>query len=180
MLVRIVVGLSATALAFAITGRRLWRISRLIRSGQPAPERLQGLRVRAEAEVVEVGGQKKLLRWTVPGLAHAFTFWGFTILFLTIIEAFGDLFQPTFHIPFIGTNPVVGFIEDFFTVAVLVSLGVFSIIRLKNAPSRLDRKSRFYGSHTGAAWVTLGLIAGVMITLLLYRAAQVNASTNGI
>src|ERR1700728_1910832 len=103
MLVRIIIGLSATALAFAVAGRRFWRISRLIRSGQPAPERLRGLRVRAEAEVVEVGGQKKLLRWTVPGLAHAFTFWGFTILFFTIIEAFGDLLQPTFHLPLSGT-----------------------------------------------------------------------------
>src|ERR1035441_10764665 len=96
MLVRIVVGLSATALAFAVAGRRLWRISRLIRSGQPAPERLRGLRARAEAEVVEVAGQKKLLRWTVPGLAHAFTFWGFTILLLTIIETYGNLFDKKF------------------------------------------------------------------------------------
>jgi Fe-S oxidoreductase len=174
MLVRIVIGLSATALAFAVAGRRLWRISRLIRSGQPAPERLQGLRVRAEAEIVEVGGQKKLLRWTVPGLAHAFTFWGFTILFFTIIEAYGDLFKKTFAIWGFGHNPVLGFIEDFFIVAVLVALSVFSVIRIRQAPARRERASRFYGSHTGAAWLTLGLIAMVMITLLLYRGAQTN------
>ena len=174
MLVRIVVGLSATALAFAVAGRRLWRISRLIRSGQPAPERLRGLRARAEAEVVEVGGQKKLLRWTVPGLAHAFTFWGFTILMFTIIEAYGDLFKKTFAIWGFGHNPVLGFIEDFFLVAVLVALCVFSVIRIRQAPSRRERGSRFYGSHTRAAWLVLGLIALVMITLLLYRAAQTN------
>ena len=104
MLVRIVIGLGAAALAFAIAGRRMWKISRLIRSGQPAPERLRGLRMRAEAEVVEVGGQKKLLRWTVPGLAHAFTFWGFTVLFFTIIEAYGDLFKKTFAIWGFGCN----------------------------------------------------------------------------
>src|ERR1017187_5834678 len=174
MLVRIVVGLSATALAFAVAGRRLWRISRLIRSGQPAPERLRGLRARAEAEVVEVAGQKKLLRWTVPGLAHAFTFWGFTILMFTIIEAYGDLFKKTFAIWGFGHNPVLGFIEDFFLVAVLVALCVFSVIRIRQAPSRRERGSRFYGSHTRAAWLVLGLIALVMITLLLYRAAQTN------
>ena len=56
----------------------------------------------------------------------------------------------------------------------LVALVVFAIIRLKNAPSRLERKSRFYGSHLDAAWIVLGMIAGVMITLLLYRGAQVN------
>jgi len=179
VLTRYPIALAATAVALAIAGRRLWFFFRLITAGKPAPERLAHWGKRAEVELKEVGGQRRLLKWTVPGLAHAFTFWGFTILFLTIIEAFGDLFQPTFHIPLIGTNPFVGFIEDFFTVAVLVSLVVFAVIRVKNAPKRLDRKSRFYGSHTGAAWITLAFIAGVMITLLMYRGAQTNAFTNG-
>ncbi len=174
MLVRIVIGMSATGLALAVAGHRFWHISRLVRSGRPAPERLKNLGARAEAELVEVGGQRKLLRWTVPGLAHAFTFWGFTILLFTIIEAYGDLFDKRFAIWGFGHNPVLGFIEDFFMVAVLAALVVFSVIRIKNAPARRERASRFYGSHTDAAWITLGLIALVMITLLLYRAAQTN------
>jgi len=179
VLTRYPIALAVTAVAFAIAGRRLWFLFRLVTAGKPAPDRLVNWGKRAEVELKEVGGQRRLLKWTVPGLAHAFTFWGFTILFLTIIETFGDLFQPTFHIPLIGTNPFVGFIEDFFIVAVLVALVVFTVIRLQNAPKRLDRKSRFYGSHTGAAWITLALIAGVMVTLLLYRAAQTSAFTHG-
>jgi Fe-S oxidoreductase len=174
LLTRYPIALAATVIALAIAGRRLLFLFRLITAGKPAPERLAKWGKRAEVELVEVGGQKRLLKWTVPGLAHAFTFWGFTILMLTIIEAFGDLFQATFHIPLIGTNPFVGFIEDFFAVAVLCALVVFSIIRIRNAPSRLDRQSRFYGSHTGAAWITLGFIATVMVTLLMYRGAQTN------
>ncbi len=174
MVVRIVIGLTASALAFAVAGRRFWTISKLVRSGKPAPERLRGFSARAEAELVEVGGQKKLLRWTVPGLAHAFTFWGFTVLMLTILEAYGDLFKKTFAIWGFGHNPVLGLIEDFFVVAVLVALCVFAMIRIKNAPARRERNSRFYGSHTDAAWLTLGFIALVMITLLLYRGAQAN------
>jgi Fe-S oxidoreductase len=180
LLTRYPIALAACAIAFVIAGRRLLMLFRLVTAGKPAPDRLAHWGKRAEVELIEVGGQKRLLKWTVPGLAHAFTFWGFTILFLTIIEAFGDLFSPTFHIPLVGTNGFVGFIEDFFTVAVLIALIVFSMIRLKNAPSRLDRKSRFYGSHTGAAWITLGLIASVMISLLLYRGAQVAASSHGV
>ncbi len=174
MVVRIVIGMSATALAFAVAGRRLWRISRMIRSGAPAPGRVGGLAARAEAELVEVGGQRKLLRWTVPGLAHAFTFWGFTLLMFTILEAYGDLFSKTFAIWGFGHNPVLGFLEDFFIVAVLVAMCVFTVIRIKNAPARRERQSRFYGSHTDAAWITLLLITLVMVTLLLYRAAQTN------
>ncbi len=51
---------------------------------------------------------------------------------------------------------------------------VFAIIRIVQSPKREDRRSRFYGSHTGAAWMVLLFIFGVMATLLLYRAAQVN------
>ncbi|MHB1986534.1 MAG: (Fe-S)-binding protein [Acidimicrobiales bacterium] len=180
MLTRYPIALAATAIALVIAGRRLYFLTRLIRAGQAAPGRLTRWAKRAEVEVTEVGGQKRLLKWTVPGLAHAFTFWGFTVLILTIIEAYGDLFSPTFHIPLIGTNPVVGFIEDFFIVAVLVALIVFSVIRVQANPKRIERQSRFYGSHTGAAWITLGLIGLVMVTLVVYRAAQTNVRTGGI
>jgi len=57
---------------------------------------------------------------------------------------------------------------------VLVALCVFSVIRLRSSPKRIDRASRFYGSHTTTAWITLGMIALVIVTLLGYRAAQTN------
>jgi len=174
VLARIIIGLGVSALCFAVAGRRFFWLSQLVRAGQPAPRRWQGFRKVSEAEVVEVAGQRKLLRWTVPGLAHFFTMWGFTVLLLTIIEAYGSLFQRNFHIPLIGTDNWLGFVEDFFATAVLVSLVVFSIIRIKNAPSRKERASRFYGSHLGAAWLVLFMISLVIITLLMYRAAQVN------
>jgi Fe-S oxidoreductase len=159
---------------FAVAGRRFHWLSRLIRSGQSAPRRWQGFRKVSEAEVIEVAGQRKLLRWTVPGLAHFFTMWGFTVLMTTIIEAYGSLFQRSFHIPLIGQSNWLAFVEDFFATAVLASLVVFTIIRIKNAPSRKDRASRFYGSHLGAAWLVLFMISMVIITLLIYRGAQIN------
>jgi Fe-S oxidoreductase len=174
VLARIIIGLGVSLICFAIAGRRFYWLSRLIRSGQPAPRRWQGFRKVSEAEVSEVAGQRKILRWTVPGLAHFFTMWGFTVLMLTIIEAYGSLFERSFHIPLIGRDNWLGFVEDFFATAVLVSLVVFTLIRIKNAPSRKERASRFYGSHLGAAWLVLFLISMVIITLLAYRAAQVN------
>jgi Fe-S oxidoreductase len=125
------------------------------------------------SQFTEVLAQRKLLRKTVPGVAHAFTFWGFIILIATIIEAFGALFSRHFAIPLIGHDSWLGFLEDFFSIAVLVALVVFAIIRQKNAPARLDRSSRFYGSHTGAAWLVLLGIALVVMTLLGYRTFQV-------
>ncbi len=173
MLARIIIGLGISIVCFAIAGRRFWWLSRLVRTGKEAPRRWGGWGRVAEAELTEVAGQRKLLRWTVPGTAHFFTMWGFMILLATIVEAYGALFSRNFHIPLIGTDNWLGFVEDFFSTAVLVSLVVFTAIRVKNAPARKDRASRFYGSHLGAAWLTLFLIAMVVVTLLLYRGAQV-------
>jgi Fe-S oxidoreductase len=168
--VRIVIGMVLTAASFAIAGRRFLYLLRLVASGRSDPRRFRDVPGRLWAELVEVGGQKKLFKRTIPGLAHAMTFWGFTILLATIIEAYGDLFDKTFYLT---QSPILGLIEDLFAVAVLVALIVFSIIRIRNSPTRRERASRFYGSHLDAAWVTLALIGGVMVTLLGYRAAQV-------
>ncbi len=171
---RLTIGLAMTLAAFAVAGRRILWLVRLIRSGQPEPGRLDHPAQVLRTQLAEVAGQRKLLSWTVPGLAHAFTFWGFTVLFLTIIEAYGGLFERDFAIPLIGHRPVIGFLEDFFTVAVLIALATFSVIRVRNAPGRRRRDSRFFGSHTGPAWLILSMISLVMITLLIYRAAQYN------
>jgi Fe-S oxidoreductase len=178
VVLRIVVGLVLTAAAFAIAGRRLWWLKRLALTGQPAPERIAAARKHlgtdVETQATEVIGQRKLLKWSVPGAAHAATFWGFIVLLLTIIEVYGDLFSRTFAIPGIGHWPAIGFLEDLFAVGVLAGIITFTVIRLRNDPHKEGRKSRFFGSHTGAAWVVLGMIFLVIATLLLYRGAQIN------
>jgi Fe-S oxidoreductase len=176
--VRIIVGLVITAAAFAVAGRRLWWLYRLARAGQPAPERIAALREHpgrgAETQLTEVFGQRKLLRWSVPGAAHFLVFWGFVILFLTLIEAYGALFSRTFAIPVIGHWAFVGFLEDLVAVGVLIGLATFAVIRLRHEPKREGRKSRFDGSHLGAAWLVLAMIFLVIATLLIYRGAQIN------
>jgi Fe-S oxidoreductase len=176
-----IIGLGLSVIALAIAGRRVWWLRRLAFAGQPAPERVEYARSNIAGDIktqlTEVIGQRKLLKWSVPGAAHAATFWGFIVLFLTIIEAYGALFSRTFAIPLIGTWAVIGFIEDLFAVGVLCGLLTFTIIRLRNDPHREGRRSRFFGSHTRAAWVVLGMISLVIFTLLVYRGAQENTGT---
>ncbi len=176
MVVRIVIGLGLTVVAFALAGHRLWWLARVGRAGQPAPERLEAGRSHpardAGTEATEVLGQRKLLKWTVPGLAHAFTFWGFLVLMLTIFEAYTNLFDKKF--PGIDHWAFIAFIEDLFAVLVLVGIITFAVIRLRSNPDREGRDSRFSGSHTGAAWLVLLGIFLVIATLLIYRGAQIN------
>ena len=178
MVARMIIGLGLTVIALGLAGQRLWFLKRLAFSGQPAPERLAYVREHPgtdlESQATEVIGQRKLLKWTVPGAAHAATFWGFIVLLLTIIEAYGDLFSRTFAIPGIGHWAAIGFIEDLFAVGVLAGIVTFAIIRLRNDPHKKGRASRFAGSHTRAAWVVLAMIGAVIVTLLIYRGAQIN------
>lgn len=172
--VRLAVGGVLFVVAMALAGRRVWLLVHLARAGQPAPGRTSGLASRAWAELTEVFGQRKLLKKGLPGVAHFVTFWGFLVLLATILEAFGDLFRANFAIPGIGHDSALGFLEDLFAVGVAVALCVFAGIRIVQSPARRDRRSRFYGSHTKTAWVTLALIGGVVVSLLLYRALQVD------
>src|SRR5688572_31489949 len=68
-----------TAIALTFAGRRAAYLYRLITSGQPAPDRIEGVTGRlgraVKTQLVEVFGQRKLLKWSIPGAAHFFVFW---------------------------------------------------------------------------------------------------------
>ncbi len=172
----LIVGLLINAIALPIAARRGVWLYRLITSGQPDPRRVEGVTARvgqaAKTQVVEVFAQRKLLKWTVPGAAHFFVFWAFVILASVYVEAYGVLLiSDEFAIPIIGHWEVLGFAQDLIAVLALVSLGVFAQIRLKNAPEKLGRRSRFSGSHLGGAWMVLFMIFNVIWTMFLFRGA---------
>ncbi len=175
MVLRLTVALAMLVVTVAFAGRRIWWLTRLIRSGRPAPDRMNNFGERLRAQAVEVFGQRRLLKWSVPGVAHFLTFWGFIVLFITIIECYGALtISDDFAFPWIGHDQWLGFLEDFFAVAVLLAVIWFAINRWRNAPQRKQRASRFYGSHNGPAEFILVMIFLVVATLLVYRGAQWN------
>ncbi|MDQ3760593.1 MAG: heterodisulfide reductase-related iron-sulfur binding cluster [Actinomycetota bacterium] len=177
MAARLVIGLGLTVLTLVLAGRRVWWLYRLIRSGQPTHGRAADLGARLRTQLVEVFGQRRLLRWTIPGLAHFFTFWGFVVLLTVYIEAYGALFHEDFAIPLIGRWPVLGFLQDFIALAVLTSIIAFAIMRIRQAPERRQRASRFYGSHNRGAWLILSMIFNVIWTMFLFRGTAVNTGT---
>ncbi|MCA1703435.1 MAG: Fe-S oxidoreductase, partial [Actinobacteria bacterium] len=136
MAARLVIGLWLTTVTLFFAGRRAWWLYALISSGQPAPGRAENMGQRLRAQLVEVFGQRRLLKWTVPGLAHFFTFWGFVILITAYVEAYGALFDENFAIPLIGHWPVLGFGQDVIALAVLVSIIAFALIRIRQTPER--------------------------------------------
>ncbi|GII95690.1 (Fe-S)-binding protein [Sinosporangium siamense] len=179
-----VIGLVMTVVALALVARRVQFLFKLATSGPGAPERIEFAKANVgteiKAQLVEVFGQKKLLKWTPSGTAHFFVMWAFFILVSVYLEAYGALIQgaitgtPDFHIPLIGTWPILGFLQDFIAVAAFLGLVAFAVIRIRNSPKTMGRQSRFSGSHLGGAWLVLFMIFNVIWTMFLFRGAAAN------
>ncbi|MGH2750529.1 MAG: (Fe-S)-binding protein [Actinomycetota bacterium] len=138
-----------------------------LRLGRPDDRKPDDLGRKLKDQLVVVFGQRKLLQWTVPGLMHFFIFWGFVVLFTTIVEAFGAVYQDGFHLPLIGRWGLLGAIQDFFIVAVLAGILCAFFIR------RIQQPGRFKGSHMKEAEYILWAIGSIMLTILLSRSAQI-------
>ena len=171
MLIRLVVGLGMTAIVALLAVRRVLWLAKLTLSGQPVSGRTDDVGTRVWTQISEVFGQRRLLKWSIPGLAHFLTMWGFFILITVYIEAYGTLFVPNFHIPIVGRSDALGFLQDFIALGVLVGIGTFAIIRLRSEPKEYGRSSRFYGSHTGGAWLILFMIFMVIFSFAIFRGA---------
>jgi Fe-S oxidoreductase len=165
----------ALALALIVAGalftRRALLLYRLIRSGKPA-SRSGDLPARARAEAVVVVGQSKLLQRMVPGLVHAAIFWGFLVLFPTIVIAMIGAVDPHSTLPWLGAQGWYALLVDVFAVLVLAGVVAAFLIR------KVQRPARFKGSHLGEADLILALIAGIVCTLLLWHASQISLGLN--
>ena len=75
---------------------------RLVRAGRPT-DRSGEIGARVRNEVVIALGQRKLLQRLVPGLMHAFIFWGFLVLFPTIVMAVIAVVSKDSTIPWLGS-----------------------------------------------------------------------------
>jgi len=127
---------------------------------------------RARNEAVIVLGQQKLLQRFVPGLMHAFVFWGFLVLFPTIVMAMISAVDQDETLPWLGHQGWFMALVDLFVILVLVGISAALVNR------KILRPERFEGSHLGEADLILAMIAGVVLTLLCWHAARIAAGLN--
>jgi len=127
-------------------------------------------RVRNEATIVV--GQSKLLQRLLPGLMHAAIFWGFLVLFPTILIAMFGAVDRRSTLPWLGAQGWYAFLVDLFALLVLV--GVITAFAIR----KVQRPARFAGSHLAEADLILGLIAGIVITLFLWHSSQIALGLN--
>ncbi len=90
-------------MAGALFTQRALFLVRLVRAAKPL-ERSDDVPVRVRNEAVIVLGQRKLFQRLVPGLVHALIFWGFLVLFPTIVMAMIAAVNRNWSIPWLGAQ----------------------------------------------------------------------------
>jgi Fe-S oxidoreductase len=159
---------AAVAVAAVLFTRRAQLLLRLLRMGKPAGiDRTDEPPRRVRQEAVVVLGQRKLLQRLLPGLMHAFIFWGFIVLLPTIVMAMIGIVDRGSTLPWLGHQGWFALLVDVFTVLVLLGVVTGAWIR------KVLRPRRFEGSHLGEADLILALIAGIVTTLLLWHASRI-------
>jgi Fe-S oxidoreductase len=162
---------AALVVSGTLAGRRITKLTRLLRAAQPTT-RSGDTERRARNELTIVLGQRKLLQRFVPGLMHAFIFWGFLVLLPTIVIAMIGIVDKRATFPWLGHQGWYAGMVDVF--AVLVLIGVIAALYTR----KVLRPRRFEGSHLGEADLILALIATIVTTLLLWHATRIALGLN--
>jgi Fe-S oxidoreductase len=100
---------------------------------------------------------------------HALIFWGFLVLFPTIVMAMLAAVNRDWSIPWLGAQGWFMALVDVFVICVLVGIAMALWIR------KVVRPRRFDGSHLGEADLILAMIALVVLTLLGWHASRIAA-----
>jgi Fe-S oxidoreductase len=158
--------LLATLAAFTLFGARVWKRFGHLRFGRRSPpfrnwwQRIMGV-------VVYVAGQQRLFRFPLAGTAHFFIFWGFMLLFPTILQAIVEGFVPGFTFPVLGSWGPFLLLQD--VIASLVALAVLYGLWMR----AVVRPERYKGSHQAEGNLVLCFILTIMLSLLCMNGIRI-------
>lgn len=166
-----VIALGISVVGIALLVRAVRRILATLRVGAPEDRGdRKGLRTRTLLR--EFLGHTRMSRIRIVSAAHWVTMVGFGFLFLTLVTAFGQIFDPHFAIPLIGHFPVYEWATDILVITGLVGIVTLMAIRRKKHPANEGRRSRFFGSTFWQAYYVELTILGVMLCILALRGLE--------
>jgi Fe-S oxidoreductase len=169
----IVVSLAITLVAIALFAKAIGQILSTLRIGQPVAGRSEDKARRWRTMLTETLGHTRMLQWSHVGVLHWFVFVGFGYLFLTLVTAFGQLFQATFALPVIGHWLVYDWATELITWLMLLSIVGLTAIRLTRKPTgSTARYSRFFGSRMWQGYFVEGVILGIGVCILVLRGSE--------
>jgi Fe-S oxidoreductase len=124
---------------------------------------------RIKMVLVFVFGQLRMYNrrsYTIAGIAHFFTFWGFLVIQVTSLQLFLQGFFPGLKVPILSDNPGWLLFVDLIQVLVLAAMITFFWRRLVTKPERL--------TDSPAALGILAAISALMLSALFLQGIRIN------
>lgn len=151
--------------AFSFSG---WRLSQLVKlmkaqkgNDRPLKAALKDLPARLQTTLVNVLGQKAVLKKPAAGFMHTAIFWGFIIITIGTIEQFVSTLFVGANFEFIGEGPyrAVVYLQDVFATLVIAGVAYAYYRRLVIRPPHLK-------PSTDALWI-LFFTGALMVSIFL-------------
>lgn len=140
---------------FILLAKRVSPILVAMKNAQP-DERWNQKGKRFISMMDQVFGHRRLLRFRLAGIIHAFIFSGFVVLFLDILESIGQLMSPSFTVGW--------FLGGIIDVWVLITLmGVILAFYQRH----VLKPKRFEGSDEKDAGIILTMITVILLGIIL-------------
>src|SRR5919107_1732917 len=171
--VALLVAWTVTVVAVALFARTIARIVSVVRLGQPAPGRTENPGARTATMIRETLAHTRMLQWTRVGAAHWFIMVGFGLLFATLVNAYGQLFDAHFVLPLIGHFPPFEWLTELFAWAMVLAIVGFIGYRASRPRERVRGPAgRFYGSTMWQGYFVELVILGVGLCILTLRGLE--------
>ncbi|MFD0205568.1 MULTISPECIES: (Fe-S)-binding protein [Saccharothrix] len=146
------IGVAVSVFAWGLFVAGVLRMIKIIRLGQPDSTRNGPFVPRLRTLVVEFVAHTRMAKFRKVAPWHWMVMWGFLIGSAVLFEAYGEMFQPGFHWPIIGTWSPWLLLVELLGIGTVVGGVALAIIRQLNHPRRADRVSRFAGSDFKSAY----------------------------
>lgn len=158
-------------LFFAVVGYALYLFAHVvysritfIKQGKPADLR-EDAGKRLNIFLVNVFGQKKLMKDSKSGLMHVVLFYGFILVQFGAIDLIWKGLKPGSHLPFGSAYPYFTFLQEFVVVAILIAI-LYAWYR-RNV-EKLERLKRGWKAN-----LVVYLITNLMVSTLFAEASEI-------
>ncbi len=172
-IVAVVIGMAVTGVAIALFTMAITRFIAVFSLGTPEGlSRTADPIERTKTWVREVLGHTRMARKKWVATAHWVVMVSFGLLFLTLVNAYGQLFSPSFDLwGFAHFTPLAWGFELFGWGAIFGILTLI-VVRQREHPRSSGKGSRFYGSTFWEAYFVEAVILGVGICIVFLRALE--------
>ncbi|MFE3728993.1 (Fe-S)-binding protein [Nocardia sp. NPDC059154] len=143
-------------------------IARTVMVGQSAPDRWRPFFPRFKTMIVEFLAHTRMNKFRTVGWAHWLVMIGFLAGFILWFEAYGQIFDPEFHWPIVGSWGIYHLVDEILGIGTVIGILVLIVIRQLNHPRVPQRLSRFSGSRFAPAYVieAIVLVEGLGMTFV--------------